>query len=307
MESVTEFLSCEPQNNWWPTIKVLRPYIEKKVKFEHIAAQMPCMREIYGSIYDSRSDKKEVADMFFTHFEESREPGKCQEFMTALQMKYPLVFDVIKSGEINVTDKENERLIELFLIPLAELIDPERMSEMLFQRQLIEGHEKDKIHNLSKNESSYDATLYLLTKIHCRKKTWYEEFLEILWDMELQNLVSDIDDKFYTKKKGQASENLGELSFSATSTGSTDPSLDQIQPICNFELSSSSMLQNMSISAEGHDVEDSAPERRGTLEEVLTHLANISNQMTQQKNAMAQVANRLSDIERKIDQILQKP
>ena len=213
------------------------------------------------------------------------------------------------------------QLIELFIKRLAEAITPDAMAEELLQRQIIAADEADKIRKISKNECSLDAALYLLNRIHCRKNTWYTEFLEVLWDMNHCDLVKDIDNKFYTKKRQESFEDSmysGEPSIEHTHLVS-----DTERPLYSFpsfpqgaassELLSSSGWLNAPPLSERNCSEDSsrsehfqsAPEH-SLMQEILTQVTKLSHQMTLQTDSIAQVSDRVLILEKKVDQILEK-
>ncbi|GFR93864.1 hypothetical protein ElyMa_004388300 [Elysia marginata] len=135
-----------------------------------------------------------------------------------------------------------------------------------------------------------------------------------------RTLVYDIDEKFHTKKvkEGAESEMLVESSLSVTSidNDSTEPSFDHAQHTYGVELPSASNRHDMSVSTEGNYVDDPlarenfntgpAPEKQNIMEEVLMHLRQLSDQMTLQRDAVAQVSDRLFVLEKKVDRVLEK-
>ncbi|KAK3757621.1 hypothetical protein RRG08_000136 [Elysia crispata] len=311
--------SCDAQDNLGYLIAVLKPYIEERVTIPLLIPQMPCMRDLYHRIFEIKNDRKQAADIFFKYLKETNEPGKYQQLLSALEEQgYSLVVDVIKDGNLSSSDEDNRRLIELFIKRLAETITPDAMAEELLQRQIIAADEAEKIRKISKNESLLDAALYLLNRIHCRKNTWYTEFLEVLWDMNHCDLVKDIDSKFYTKKRQESSEDSmysGEPSIEHTHLVS-----DTERPLPSFHqgaassglLSSSGWLnapplseRNCSEGSSRSEHFQSAPEH-SLMQEILTQLTKLSHQMMLQTDSIAQVSDRVLILEKKVDQILEK-
>ncbi|RUS81159.1 hypothetical protein EGW08_011067 [Elysia chlorotica] len=322
--------SCDVEDNLGYLITVLKSYIEERVTIQHLIPEMPCMRNVYSQIYTNRNDGKQVAEIFFKHLREIDEPGKYQQLLSALEnQNYSLVVDVIKNGKISSSDDENRRLIELFIKRVAEAITPDIMAEELLQRQLIAADEAEKIRKLNKTESSLDAALYLLNRMHCRKKTWYIEFLEVLWSMSHFNLVKDIDDKFYSQMRKDSTEDSRDSSFfhdsdieahfdrtlltSQTEVPSfTSQSLPHGTSSLEQSITSSAPDANISTEATGLEVSSqlehfhTAPQQRTLMEEILAQLMNISHQITLQTDSISKVSDRVSALERKMDQVLEK-
>ena len=208
------------------------------------------------------------------------------------------------------------QLIALFLKRLADAINPDHMSQELLQRQLISESEAQRVCNLARNDSTLDAALFLLSRIHCRKKNWYSEFLEVLWYFNHCELVKDIDDKFHMKKmkESQSGDDL-DSSLTPSSIESTEPNFDMDQPNAVCELALSSGRSYAPVSADGNIYWEDAPQPKQSqtppseqdlMQTMLTQLKILSNQLIIQRDSVAQVSDRLLTLEGKVDQILEK-
>ncbi|GFO25444.1 hypothetical protein PoB_005194900 [Plakobranchus ocellatus] len=183
------------------------------------------------------------------------------------------------------------------------------MSQELQQRDIITADEGIKIRSIASKDGPLDAALYLLTRIHCHKESWYTEFLEVLWVMDLKDLVRDIDDKFHAKKTPATDEDMNHSSLSPTSNESTEPHFERQEPRTEerFPLASGSSEQgDVTVpNVPQESFVEKAPGDNSLMKAILDQMKELTTHQGACVEALAQVSNRLEVLEGKVDLILE--
>ncbi|XP_076460838.1 ATP-dependent RNA helicase DHX58-like isoform X2 [Babylonia areolata] len=119
-------------------------------------------------------------------------------FKNALEAVHPILHEIIIDQTHHEDTLEHQlNLLNFFMDDITRCVNPMALLPSLYSKNLLSRESCECLRTLCEQKGPTLGAIYMVCNIHRLRSDWYETFLTLLVNEGYEELVKDVDDKFY--------------------------------------------------------------------------------------------------------------